>query len=112
MKIRFVGSIPDDLYTRIPETAYHLRSALDQLVVALAKASGITNTKHIYFPFAGDANEFVLQRTQQKIKGIKPGAAELMRGPSRTKGKLSAVGTLPLERHRQAQRTNPHREYW
>lgn len=71
LKARLVDKLPSDLLRITAEHVYHVRSALDLLACALATINGET-TKNVYFPFAGDANEFVGPGTQGKIKKLAP----------------------------------------
>jgi len=55
-KIRFTKPFPGNDFAIIAtEAIEHLRAALDHAAYAVALASGITNPKSAYFPFAQDA---------------------------------------------------------
>lgn len=88
LKVKFVGTIPDDLLMLTAHTVYHLRSALDQMAVALViSGSGAgADTSGTYFPFAGDINEFMSKGTQRKVKGMSPAVIDLMMGLKAYKG--------------------------
>lgn len=68
-KIKLSRCIPDSLFLLIPEAIYHLRSTLDQLMVAIARGTGIENCSHIYFPFGETADQ--IERATQTLKGQK-----------------------------------------
>jgi hypothetical protein len=79
IKIRHIDPIPEDLYALIAETAYHLRSSLDQMVVAIARANGVTKIRKLYFPFAKDAKEFESAATKLEKRGLPSDVIELIR---------------------------------
>jgi hypothetical protein len=65
-----VGSIDKMLPIIVSEAVFHLRSALDNLVVSLVPAG--KNTSNTYFPIAKCRQEFELPRTQEKIEMLPP----------------------------------------
>lgn len=77
--LRFRKPIPDIIHLLVDETIHHLRSALDLLTVALARANGAQNVNSVYFPFAGDKTEFDAARTQRKIQALAPNVADMIR---------------------------------
>ena len=60
-------TVPDNIYSLIAEHVYHLRSALDQMCVAVGQANSANDTNRIHFPFAGDKKEYQAKGTQRKI---------------------------------------------
>ncbi len=79
LKARLTVAPPIAISLDVAEAAYHLRSALDQLVCALAVANGATKTSETCFPFSGDENDFKTPRTQRKIEKIHPDAVQMIR---------------------------------
>lgn len=78
LKVR-LHAIPDDeISLDVAEATYHLRSALDLLVCALALTNGAANTSGTYFPFTGDENEFKSSQSQGKIKKLHPDAIQMI----------------------------------
>lgn len=76
VKIR-VGKIPRMLPIIIGEVAFQLRSALDQLACALAVLNEESPTE-VYFPFAGDRDEFFNKGAQGKIRKLSTAAQKLI----------------------------------
>lgn len=79
LKIKFVGQIPEEILLLVAEVVYHLRSSLDQLAVALARANGTTNTSEVYFPFAGSNEQFFTYRKPKRsLESFSPEAASII----------------------------------
>jgi hypothetical protein len=72
-----IGEPPPMLAVIIGEVAFQLRSALDQLATALAVKNG-KSPSQVYFPIAGDRQEFRRARTQGKIEKLSPAARKLI----------------------------------
>ncbi|MBI5557790.1 MAG: hypothetical protein HY885_09150 [Deltaproteobacteria bacterium] len=75
LKVKLVKPLPEDLPLLVAELIYHLRSALDQMTVELARSNG-ADSKGVYFPFAGDFKEFIATGTQRKIQSLSPSDIE------------------------------------
>jgi len=60
--------MPDGLFHSAAEITYHVRSALDQMLVAIAVANGQADVSRVQFPFAKDKATFEGRETQAKIK--------------------------------------------
>jgi hypothetical protein len=63
---------PDDLSVIVGEIAQQIRSALDILACDLARWSGASNLKGVYFPIAKTKQGYFDKRSRDKIKKLKP----------------------------------------
>lgn len=70
--------IQDDAPILAAEVVYHVRSALDQMVVEIGRQCGVNNTDHLYFPFTRYRSEFGDKRTQGKMKGLPQDVREML----------------------------------
>lgn len=68
LKVRVTEPIPKKTYILVAETAYHLRSTLDQMVNTIARAYGVPNAGNMKFPFASHKKTFESSRTQDKTR--------------------------------------------
>lgn len=68
--LRVADPVPVELHHLAAEIAYHLRSSLDQMLVAVAKANRSEKTNHVMFPFMDEEVEFDQKRTQGKLQGL------------------------------------------
>lgn len=75
--IKSPQKLDDDLFVAVAELGYHLRSALDQTIVAIAQANSGTG-KGCYYPFAESKEEFGLPKTQRKIKQLPQDVRDLI----------------------------------
>jgi len=102
LKIKLANPLPDSTPLIAAELIYHLRSALDQMTVELARANG-TDDKGVFFPFAGDAKEFYGVSTQRKIQKLAPADISAINALQPYKGGndvLWALGRLSnLDKH-------------
>ncbi|MGE4334980.1 MAG: hypothetical protein AB7E55_03270 [Pigmentiphaga sp.] len=90
LKIKLTERLPDTVLLLVPEAIYHLRSTLDQLMVALARRAGVKNVSHIYFPFGETVD--AIERATQTING--------------KKGKLAGI---PLEAQQMVMELEPYK---
>lgn len=65
-----LADVSDLVHVIVGEVAYQLRSALDVAAVALARANGAMNVRHVYFPFAKNEQEFLAKGAQQKMADL------------------------------------------
>jgi hypothetical protein len=89
--LRAVEPMPDGVYHLTAEIVYHLRSALDQTVCALAIANGQSPNTQTAFPFADSQQEFEEKKTLNRLKLLTPYAADLIRGFGSYKGGNDAL---------------------
>lgn len=75
--IKSEQALDEDLFVVVADVGYHLRSALDQTVVAIAVANGKTGSG-CYFPFAETKAQFELPDTQKKIKKLPQDVQDLI----------------------------------
>jgi hypothetical protein len=78
-KLKLKQDVPKDLSVSISEPVYHLRSILDQLVVALAEKFGVLNTKNLLFPF-GETDQDIERAKEKggKIYGLPAEVQEII----------------------------------
>lgn len=95
--------IPGTISVVVGEIVYQLRSTLDHLACALARQNGSSDTS-VYFPFAGDRQEFYLPATQRKIHKLGPDAIALIEELKPYKGGNDFLWSLSrianIDRHR------------
>jgi hypothetical protein len=77
-KIKITAPIPDALYMIVAETIYHLRSSLDQMIVAIARVNSVAG-RELSFPFPMDRNDFESAKTQNRMKGLPRDVVSLIR---------------------------------
>jgi hypothetical protein len=86
VKIILTEDLPDDAFHSVAEAVYQLRSALDQMVIAIARANGNAAVDDSYFPFAGSQREFESKGTQNKIKLLPTDVRDMIHGLAPYKG--------------------------
>lgn len=70
--------IPADMSHAAAEVTYHLRSALDQMVCAIARANGRNDTRSVYFPFVERESDFEGKGATQKMRGLPQAVRDLI----------------------------------
>ncbi len=78
VKVRLTARPPELIHILAAEIIYHLRSALDQIAVALARLSRpVPNVKYIYFPTGDNLKAFEASR-DKNTAGIEPDLVQLI----------------------------------
>lgn len=68
--VKMTEPLPPEMSLTAAEVAYHVRSALDQMLVAIALANGANNVENIHFPFMKTDAAFADKGPQKKMWGL------------------------------------------
>lgn len=105
VRARFINELPEEFDVLAGEILFSLRSALDQLVCAIAAKEGQVEFKDFYFPFANSKEAFESKDTTKKVAKLSETARNTLIGyaayPEGNK-RLWAINQLNLiDKHRQ-----------
>jgi hypothetical protein len=105
VRARFENKLPEEFDVLAGEIVFSLRSALDQLVCAIAAKEGQVEFKDFYFPFANSKEVFESKDTTRKVAKLSETARNILTGyaayPEGNKF-LWAINQLNLiDKHRQ-----------
>ncbi|WP_409269175.1 hypothetical protein [Massilia sp. BHUDP2] len=105
VRARFKNELPEEFDVLAGEILFSLRSALDQLVCAIAAKEGQVELKEFYFPFANSKEVFESKDTTKKVAKLSETARNMLLGyaayPEGNKF-LWAINQLNLiDKHRQ-----------
>jgi hypothetical protein len=105
VRARFKDELPEEFDVLAGEILFSLRSALDQLVCAIAAKEGQVEFKDFYFPFANSKENFESKDTMRKVAKLSEAARNIITGyaayPEGNKF-LWAINQLNLiDKHRQ-----------
>lgn len=78
IQIKLDQPLPDELYHSAAEAVYHVRSALDQMLVTIAQNNGANDLSSIQFPFMSSAQQFNDKGQKQKMKGLPDDVKDLI----------------------------------
>lgn len=105
VRARFDNKLPEDFDVLAGEILFSLRSALDQLVCAIAAKEGHVEFKDFYFPFANSKEAFESKDTTRKVAKLsEPARNTLMEYKAYPEGNnfLWVINQLNLiDKHRQ-----------
>ena len=94
IKLRLANRLPDRALILVGDACNSLRSALDQLAVALAKKSNIANTREIYFPIAASLEDFENCLRKGEMSKMNSDIMEVIRSFKPYKGPNSTLWSL------------------
>ena len=68
--VKITDPFPEEFHHLSAEIAYHLRSSLDQMLVAIASAYGTNDTRNIQFPFMKSETDFNSKKVKGRLTGL------------------------------------------